>query len=196
MPGPHASAAELARLAASPDAALRAAVAAHPNTPPPVLAELGAEFPAEVLGNPALPLLRLAQPGLLAGWPARTLEVLTAAPGTPDWLLRLAAAHEKIDVQLAAVTRPDLPGDVLERLSRSPFWTIREYVARKPELPPGVLARLARDLDYGVRLTVASRAGLPAEVRETLRRDPHPLVQAVIGLTDTALKNTDNVPSW
>ena len=95
-----------------------------------------------------------------------------------------------------ALVGADLPGDVLERLSRSPFWTIREYVARKPELPPGVLARLARDLDYGVRLTVASRAGLPAEVRETLRRDPHPLVQAVIGLTDTALKNTDNVPSW
>ena len=183
-PSAHATAAELTRLAHSPDPAVRAAAAAHPNTPPALLAELGAEFPAEVLGNPALPLLRLAQPGLLAGWPARTLEALTTAPGAPLWLLRLAAAHEKIDVQLAAVTRHDLPGDVLERLSSSPFWTIREYVARKPQLPPGVLERLARDLDYGVRLTVANRAGLPAGVRETLRRDPHPLVQAVILLAE------------
>ncbi|MGX9685616.1 hypothetical protein ACTQ9L_00470 [Deinococcus wulumuqiensis] len=184
MLGPHIAAAELSRLAHSPDAAVRAAVAAHPNTPPPVLAELGAEFPAEVLGNPALPLLRLAQPGLLAGWPAHTLEALTTVPGAPDWLLRLAAAHEKIDVQLAAVTRSELPGDVLERLSRSPFWTIREYVARKPQLPPGVLAHLARDLDYGVRLTVANRPGLPPDLRHLLRRDPHPLVQAVILLAE------------
>ncbi len=104
-------------------------------------------------------------------------------PGAPDWLLRLAA-HEKIDVQLAAVTRSELLGDVLERLSRSPFWTIREYVARKPQLPPGVLAHLARDLDYGVRLTVANRPGLPPDLRHLLRRDPHPLVQAVILLAE------------
>lgn len=184
MLGPRTTAADLTRLAHSPDPAVRAAVAGHPNTPPETLAALGAEFPAEVLGNPALPLLRLAQPGLLAGWPARTLEALTAAPGAPHWLLRLAAGHEKIDVQLAAVTRPELPSDVLESLSRSPFWTIREYVARKSDLPPGVLAHLARDLDYGVRLTVANRPDLPTEVRERLRRDPHPLVQAVILLAE------------
>ena len=178
-------AAELTRLAHSPDPALRAAVAGHPNTPPDTLAALGAEWPAEVLGNPALPLLRLAQPGLLARWPARTLEALTTVPSAPDWLLRLAAAHEKIDVQLAAVTRPDLPEDVLVRLSRSPFWSIREYVARKPQLPPGVLGQLGRDLDYGVRLTVANRPDLGAELRGALRRDPHPLVRAVLRVHDS-----------
>ena len=180
MTGPATPAAELTRLAHSSDPALRAAVAGHPNTPPDTLAALGAEFPAEVLGNPALPLLRLAQPGLLARWPVRTLEALAADPAAPVWLLRLAAAHEKIDVQLAAVTRPDLPGDVLLKLSHSPFWTIREAVARKPQLPPGVLGQLGHDLDYGVRLSVANRSDLSRELRGALRRDPHPLVRAVV----------------
>ena len=79
MLGPRIAAAELSRLAHSPDAAVRAAVAAHPNTPPPVLAELGAEFPAEVLGNPALPLLRLARPGLLNAFPGDAVAALLAA---------------------------------------------------------------------------------------------------------------------
>lgn len=177
---PHLSADELTRLADSPDPATRRAVAAHPNTPAPVLGRLGAEFPDEVLANPALPLLRLAEPGLLRGWPAVTLERMTAAPGVPDWLLTLAAQHAKIDVQLAAVTRPALPPAALQALAESPFWTIREYVARKPSLPPEVLRWLALDADYGVRLTIAGRADLPPDLRETLRRDPHPLVQAVI----------------
>ena len=182
QPEPGAGAAELTRLAASPDPAQRAAAARHPNTPAPVLATLGAEFPAEVLGNPALPLLRLAEPGLLGRWPARTLEVLAASPEAPDWLVRLAAAHRVIDGQLAAVTRHDLPPGVLGRLAESEFWTIREYVARKPVLPGPVLARLAKDEDYGVRLTVAGRPDLPPDLREVLRRDPHPLVQTVIQL--------------
>lgn len=182
MLDPRAPAAELTRLSHSPDPAVRAAVAGHPNTPAPVLAELGAEFPAEVLNNPALPLLRLAEPGLLKPWPARTLEVLAAAPDAPDWLLLLAAQHEKIDVQLAAVTRAALPPEALRSLVGSAFWTIREYVARKPELPPDLLSRLAYDRDYGVRLTLASRGDLPPEVRDILSRDPHPLVKNVVRL--------------
>lgn len=177
---PHLSAAELTRLATSPDVPTRRAVAAHPNTPAPVLGRLGAEFPDEVLANAALPLLRLAEPGLLQSWPPATLERLVTAAEAPDWLLTLAAQHAKIDVQLAAVTRPALPPAALSALAESPFWTIREYVARKPDLPPEVLRRLALDADYGVRLTVAGRADLPPDLRETLRRDPHPLVQAVI----------------
>ncbi|WP_240319266.1 hypothetical protein [Deinococcus wulumuqiensis] len=112
MPGPHASAAELTRLAASPDAALRASVAAHPNTPPPVLAELGAEFPAEVLGNPALPLLRLAQPGLLAGWPAHTLEQFSelrdARNGTPHHSILCFAALQVRPAQCFALALCEL----------------------------------------------------------------------------------------
>lgn len=181
---PQTPAAELARLAQAPDAAVRAAVARHPNTPAGLLAELGAEFPGEVLGNPALPLLRLAEPGLLTRWPARTLEALTGQPAAPDWLLRLAAAHVRIEVQLAVAVRPALPDDVLTALARSPFWTVREIVARKPELAPGLLAALARDLDYGVRLSVAGRSDLPPEVYARLRQDPHPLVQAVILLSE------------
>lgn len=176
----NSTAAQLRVLAHSPAAEVRAGVAAHPNTPAEVLGHLGAEFPAEVLSNPALPLLRLAQPGMLQSWPTRTLEQLTAQEGAPEWLLRLAAKHSVIDVQLAAVIHHNLPPDVLETLAQSPFWTIREYVARKPQLSPELLERLARDADYGVRITVAGRADLPPAALGHLRSDQHPLVRSVI----------------
>lgn len=181
---PQTPAADLARLARAPEPEWRAAAAAHPNTPAAVLADLGAEFPGEVLCNPALPLLRLAEPGLLGRWPAPTLAALAGRPGAPDWLLRLGAAHVRIEVQLAVVVHPELPDDVLAHLARSPFWTVREIVARRPTLPAALLEILARDLDYGVRLTVAGREDLPPEVYTRLRGDPHPLVQAVILLSE------------
>lgn len=179
---PHTPAAELARLAYSPETGLRRQVAAHPNTPAEVLGGLAREFPAEVLHNPALPLLRLATPKLVTAWPARALEALSALPDAPDWLLRVAAGHPLIDVQLACVTHAQLPEDVLEQLAASPFWTIREYVARKPALPAPLLERLAQDRDYGVRITLAGRADLSDRLREQFQRDPHPLVRAVVQL--------------
>lgn len=179
---PQTTAAELARLAYTPGASVRRQVAAHPNTPAEVLGGLAREFPAEVLHNPALPLLRLATPKLLSSWPARALEALSALPDAPDWLLRVAAGHPVIDVQLACVTHVQLPEDVLEQLAASPFWTIREYVARKPALPVTLLERLAQDRDYGVRITLAGRADLSDRLREQFQRDPHPLVRAVVQL--------------
>lgn len=171
-------------LAQQQDEQVRAAVAAHPNTPASLLAELAQQYPAQVLANPALPLLRLAQPQLLFTWPARSVECLTAQPDAPDWLLRLAASHPVIDVQLAAVVHAALPEDVLLKLAASPYWTIREYTARKPSLPSRVLHHLAGDADYGVRLTVAGRPDLTAALRRTLQHDPHPLVRAVIQLSE------------
>ena len=181
---PGLRAEQLRALAASPSPSVRAAVAGHPNTPPELLGALGYEFPAEVLGNPALSLLRLAGPGLVRGWPARTLERLTALPSAPLWLLRLGACHPVIDVQLAVSARPDLAPDVLETLAASSFWTVREAVAREATLPGPALERLSRDLDYGVRLSVAGRRDLPLELRGHLREDPHPLVRAVLLLQE------------
>lgn len=175
---------ELVQLARLGGPQVRSAVAGHPNAPGWLLAELAGVFPAQVLRNPALPLLRLADPGLLEGWPARSVEQLAAQPDAPLWLLRLAARHPVIDVQLAAVVHSDLPVEVLERLAQSPFWTIREYVARKSVLPLATLLALAHDADYGVRLSVAGRDDLPDEVRRVLRHDLHPLVRAVIHLFD------------
>lgn len=180
-------AASLVQLARTGTPEMQAAVAAHPNAPAWLLGELGEHWPAEVLGNPALPLLRLADPQLLRHWPARTVERLAAPPDTPAWLIRQAARHPVIDVQLAVVVHADLPGDVLETLATSPFWTIREYVARKMGLSPALLHTLARDVDYGVRLTVAGRTDLPEEVRLQLGQDAHPLVRAVIQLSELSL---------
>lgn len=188
---PQTPAAELARLAYSPEVGVRCQVAAHPNTPAEVLGGLAREFPAEVLHNPALPLLRLAAPNMVSLWPARALEAMSALPDAPDWLLRMAAKHPVIDVQLACVTQPQLPNDVLAQLAASPFWTIREYVARKPDLPATLLERLSHDRDYGVRITLAGRADLSDSLRAHLQQDAHPLVRAVLHLQNEGLGDAD-----
>lgn len=185
----HLTAGELLHLARNGSHSVQAAVAAHPNTPVTLLAELAAGFPAEVLSNPALPLLRLADPQLLRSWPAPAVERLTAQPQAPGWVIKVAASYPVIDVQLAAATRPDLPPDAIRTLSRSAFWTIRELMARHAQLPHNLLAELARDPDYGVRLTVTGRPDLPDDIRCVLRQDSHPLVRAVMQLAELETGN-------
>lgn len=188
LPG-HLTAGELLHLAHNGSRGVQAAVAAHPNAPATLLAELAARFPAEVLSNPALPLLRLADPQLLRSWPAPAVERLTAQPQAPAWVVRVAASYPVIDVQLAAATRPDLPPDAIRTLCHSAFWTIRELMARHTQLPHDLLAELAHDADYGVRLTVTGRPDLPDDICRVLRQDSHPLVRAVMQLAELETGN-------
>lgn len=173
-------AAELANLSLNPDIAMRRAVAAHPNTSPYILGTLAVDFPAEVLGNPALPLLRLAQPGLLLRWPVPALLALLRLRDAPPWLLRLVERHPGIEVQVALASHPRLGLDAVEALSRHPAWLIRARIAARPEVPRHVLNRLAGDPDDSVRLAVACRADLNASERAALRHDPSRYVQRTL----------------
>lgn len=142
-----------------------------------MLGELAAQFPAEVLGNPALLLLRLAHPQLLGQWPDQALIALASLPNASEWVLRQVLTHPRADVQLAVATRPDLSPALLNEVARSRFWTIRERVTHKAEVELALLLQLARDEDYGVRLSLASRPHLPPEVCRVLAQDTHPLIR-------------------
>ncbi|WP_245619420.1 hypothetical protein [Deinococcus marmoris] len=159
----------------SPD--IRAAVAGHPNTPAAVLGRLAADYPAEVLGNPALSLLRLAHPGLLEGWPTDAVLNLVAQPQAPDWLRRYALAHADARFQVAVAGHPDLDAAELGQLARHTVWKVRARVAARPDLSPEWLTALLADPDYGVRLVLAARADLPPDDAERLGQDVSLLVR-------------------
>lgn len=178
---PELTAALLALLADEAAPAVRAAVAAHPNTPAAVLGRLAADSPAEVLGNPALNLLRLAHPGLLESWPTDAVLRLVAQPIAPDWLRRYALTHADARFQVTVAAHPALDGGELHRLARHPFWQVRARVAARPALSPELLTELLGDADYGVRLVLASRPDLPADAAEQLRRDGSLLVRQAMG---------------
>ncbi|WP_246581213.1 DUF2336 domain-containing protein [Deinococcus aestuarii] len=180
LPGPRVGASQLEDLARHPDAAVRAAVAAHPNTPPEVVGQLAAEFPGEVLGNPALPLLRLAQPGLVQGWPRETVLTLVRHPAAPAWLRAYAQRHPRAEFQEALAVRPDLSHADLHALLGHAAWQVRARLAGRPDLPPDVLEALTVDPDYGVRVTVAARPDLPAAATGALRQDPSLDVRQVL----------------
>jgi len=160
-------------------------VAGHPNTPAAVLGHLAADHPAEVLGNPALKLLRLAQPDLLERWPADAVLTLAAQPQAPDWLRRYALAHADVRFQVAVAAQDALDARTLQQLVRHPIWKVRARVAARPELSPEVLGTLLQDGDYGVRLVLATRTDLSPEAVELLRQDASLLVRQAIAQRTT-----------
>ena len=174
---PELTAAQLMLLAAQPSSRARAAVAGHPNTPAAVLGHLAADHPAEVLGNPALKLLRLAQPDLLERWPSDAVLTLVGQPQAPDWLRRYALAHADARFQVAVAAHPALDTRTLKQLVRHPIWKVRAQVAARLEISPEVLGTLLQDGDYGVRLVLAARVDLSPEAVELLRRDASLLVR-------------------
>lgn len=177
---PGLTAAQLASLAEQTSPAVRAAVAAHPNTPAAVLGRLAAEYPAQVLGNPALSLLRLAQPGLLDAWPRETVLTLVALPQAPAWLRQHALGHADARFQVVVAAHLALAPPEMERLARHPLWRVRARVAARPDALPELLESLLQDRDYGVRLVLAARPDLPPAAAERLRRDGSLLVRQAV----------------
>ncbi|WP_155864565.1 hypothetical protein [Deinococcus ficus] len=174
---------ELASLSLSADPAVRAAVAVHPNTTPYILGTLAADFPAEVLRNPALPLLRLANPRFMTGWPQAGLIALVRHPDAPAWLRALALTHPRTEYQVAVASHPALTAAERAQLAAHPAWLVRARIAARPDTPPDLLDAFAHDPDYGVRLAAASRPDLPERSVAALLSDPSRLVQQVMRQT-------------
>ena len=109
----------LAALSECGDPDVQQALAANPNTPFSLLATLGANYPAEVLGNPVFPLLLLEHPDFVSTLPARSLQAILRQPNVPLYLLEAAADRAEIDVQFALVNKLETPEAVLRRLINS-----------------------------------------------------------------------------
>lgn len=170
-------AAELANLSLSPDAHIRAAVATHPNTAPCMLGILATEFPAEVLMNPALPLLRLADPRLTQRWPVSALLALVRQPQAPAWLRRQTLTYPSTELQVALASHPNLSTQEMQTLAHHQAWLVRARIAARTDLSPALLADLSRDRHDAVRLAVASRPDLSREFLYSFLTDASRFVQ-------------------
>lgn len=80
----------LKQLSTSSDAAIRRAVARNPNTALTDLYRLAAEFPAEFLRNPIIPVLHMTQPHFIKDIPTITWLNLLRLPNLPSFWFRLA----------------------------------------------------------------------------------------------------------
>ena len=89
---------------------------------------------------------------------AGELRRLTRTAARDDYyLLRLISDH------------PNAPADVLVRLARHSYRSVRENVARHPRTPVATLRALARDRREPLWYLVAFNPSVPEELREQLR---------------------------
>lgn len=185
---------ELANLSLHPDHRVQAAVAAHPNTSPFILQRLAPSFPAQVLTNPALPLLRLAHPRLFHDWSPQALLALVGQPDAPAWLLHLAAQRPEPELPAAVARHPALTSAEVEGLSAHPAWLVRARIAARPDLSARLRERLRTDPDYGVRLAIASRTDLADADLHVLLNDPSRLIRQVAAQTAHTMNSTVSRP--
>jgi hypothetical protein len=126
------------------DRAVLGALAANPNAPPVLLFALAATYAAEVAANPALSLLLLENPSLLASAPVNGLCALLAQPAMPpDWF-EAAARHASPHVRRAVASSRRAPAAALLRLAGDDADVVLSAVAANPSAPAAALARLGR----------------------------------------------------
>jgi hypothetical protein len=109
----------LVEMATPSDIETRKALVRNPNTDLTLLFELGAEFPAELLANPAfsLPLLLLEEPELHKIVPSATMASLLQQNNLPTEFLKWAATHYAVwrsEVGTLIVQHPRSNQQILE----------------------------------------------------------------------------------
>lgn len=190
--------AEVVRLAAHPNAALRHAAMSNPNLPQTVIAHLmvtgGDHFSdrTHIVSNPrCTPALILwaaeNHPGETVHAAARAgqtppeairayLNAVVSPPmfkhvNCPEDLLRTGAKSSNGDVRSMVAGNPRTPKDLLRDLARDSNPEVRLAVAKNVACPRRQLKVLAADKDISVREQVAARTDVPYEAVEQLAED-------------------------
>lgn len=107
----------LEKLSHDSDKAVRRAVATNPNSPAKALMRLGAQFPKELLENPALDTLVLENPNLFAEVPEATLAAIAKREGCPTEVLGyLARAGHGLGLLGSLLQNAKTPRDAVQYL--------------------------------------------------------------------------------
>jgi Leucine rich repeat variant len=208
------SPADLMRLASSRDAAVRRAVASHPNAPESVLERLAALEPEAFLANPALSFLRFLNPAFFEDLPSFARHALLASTACPEvWLER--AGLDELSA-LAALRNSNLTNALLRswlgQVSSAVDDAIQHHVAFcetadgiqipslgidlelfKDVLVSGIaldadtLARLADEYDSDLRTLIAANPHCDGALLQRLVFDDDEVVR-------TAARNNANLP--
>jgi type VI secretion system protein ImpB len=135
-------------------AAIRAAAAGNPDTPPDLLFTLSREFPEEVAQNPVLPLL--------------AIEI-------DDWLLRLSAGCLRVVLRQGAIAAPE---DLLAQLGDSLAHEVQLLVGGDPRTPPAVLTALARKRSWYLDVALFENPSLPLSTWQEMLSHPGMMAHA------------------
>jgi hypothetical protein len=140
-------------------AAQLARIARDPLTPPDVLARLVMFVGESVVHNPALPDLLGADASWLAARDRNEcmllfvgLETMASAQARP--LLEALAGHPEAGVRELVTSWPNVPNEVLERLTSDVSPKVRDCARRRIEdldVPPAMLLRLRANDESGLR---------------------------------------------
>lgn len=156
----------------------------NPNMPPEAIPLLAASTNAYVLGDVAAhrqtpePILRdiaRRNDGYLVHWG------LAGNPRTPREILeRLAKDDDRVTAQNLAAN-PSTPLPILTNLAVSPEQFARWGVAQNRSIDPAIMARLAADPDETVRFYLSVNRAATKEILEKLARDPSERVRRYAG---------------
>jgi hypothetical protein len=141
---PETLAEALAELSASPDPAVRAAVAENPSTPLSTLWSLAPSYPREVLRNPLLELLLLGEPQVFHEAPVKALEALIQRPEAPEGFLFAVATGPHPQLRFWLARSPNLPARLLQHFLLHEEKHLRQSANKNPKRPRDLMKRLLR----------------------------------------------------
>jgi hypothetical protein len=122
-------AALLEKLGSHRDPGVRKWVTRNANTPAVVAARLGAQFPTQLLENPAFDLYLLEYPDLLERIGIGALRSVLRRPNCPRGLFAYASRFEDAITQLSILQNASVPRSIVERLEQSPHAAVRNAAA-------------------------------------------------------------------
>lgn len=147
---PRASSTLLDRLSHCSDKATREAVAENPNTPSGTLQKLGAQFPAQLLKNPALDWMVLENPSLFSETPEDTLAAIAKREDcSPDMLGHLAKAGHGKGLLKSLVQNGSTPKAAIRYLMD----TKPEQLAEQYEVPENSILEIKSLVQLHVAIT-------------------------------------------
>lgn len=179
---PQLAARELLTLAKDADLAVRRAVATNPALRLPHHATLARD------GHPSVRLRLVTHAALppqaalaLAGdtSPIVRTHAVASATVTEETLLGWASSDEE-DIQLALVTRVELPSAALRLLMLSPSPRVRRLARERIEPQPVELVHLLNQGNAEERIWMAGLTSLPAPLQRSLAQDETPGVCAAL----------------
>jgi hypothetical protein len=149
----------LESLAKHKEPAVRRAITQNPNTPLKGLLMTGAEFPGELLANPAFALFFLESPSLMHQVNDYLLSQLARFAEIPQLLLQRASRGQEHS-RRGAAKNPALPEEILFRLGGDELFEIRKDILLRPWRSP---ARLLLE-----RLGISAEQQAPTPTDATL----------------------------
>ncbi|RIH76450.1 HEAT repeat domain-containing protein [Meiothermus hypogaeus] len=174
----------LRALASRPEAEIRRAVAANPNTPEAVLWRLAVHFPEAVLGNPVLDLFLLVNANWLAELPGYARLRLLGSPEASSHFLRWAVREGDYGAVLSVLRNPQAPLELVEALTDHALPGVTEaarlHVGFESEPLEAALGWCEVDMDYLELRQMVLLGMTPAWLAPRLALEPDPSLRLAL----------------